>query len=129
MLTVILFTLGGLFLWVFFVPFSSFALVPCDLMTISSVIFGFLSCVCVCVTNRFLICSYHKVGTHAQRHTHHYFVIYLKFKYILITLHFCSTHVSCFLPSLCLFVYPLTIYADIILLVLPFSLSTNFICG
>ena len=44
----------------FFFP-SSFVLFSCDLMTIFSVVFGFIFLLCVYIYDRFLVCGYHEV--------------------------------------------------------------------
>ena len=48
-----------------FMFLSSFVLFSCGLMTVFSVMFGFLFLFCLCIYYRFLVCVYHEVlGCH-----------------------------------------------------------------
>ena len=64
---------------------SSFALFHCDLMTIFSVIFGFLCLFYMCIYYIFLVCGYHE--EYIQQHIYIYIFIYKTIYIVLLFSH------------------------------------------
>ena len=98
-------------------PFSSFILFPSDLMTIFSVMFGFISFFS-CIYYRFLVCGYHEVYIWQTIYIWDYLSCWsLNFKCILTTLRFF------------LFVFlKLFIYLFIIYLSIHGCVGSSFLC-